>query len=510
MCSIDRLPVEVLILVFQVVINVALQRWENIRSRFINPNSELSAVCSRWRNIIESSPQLWNRLLPGLSVRGLEYTLERSSNYPIDVSYASPCWRLQRRDLISFFGTLGEAIGRCRNIDIALGAEEWFSIDAVDIFLKLPATNLQHLKLASNSNWAAPVSHIRLFGGECPQLRSFHIVGVKCDWTMGMLQELEDSHVIGLAFDDLNQLLDVIRRTPKLRTLEMTSCVVYSDFFDKFDSAVLIQLESLDVGLIADLWPYMTTELLDLIHAPRNCARFVTIYAPDVDCEYVLERPLGEPLFGGGVDGNITRVVLSITGTKHPINVNEWKLTAEVSTGNTVKVGGVRETSQTDVPQGLDYVAAKLQDPRFTEQVRFTLAFSGAGARQLGQTSFLKAVEALPPIHTFELSDPDLPPGETIDVHFLSALLIHCNPAFQAVRCLILRGMPASTVAALVKTMLDSMEKCSKGGIGDEDLLLDLDIHISMDEFIELEKSGEADCWRNNARVANVTMSSTI
>ncbi|KAG8918245.1 hypothetical protein FRC00_012680, partial [Tulasnella sp. 408] len=214
--TIHQLPIELLLSIFE----CGLRRADTA-PEYYRQICTLSGVCARWLFIIHRSPQLWTTVTGIIQEEGLRTVLERSSDNLIDIEYETQGdyeWRYGEDHLVDFLSSASSARKRWRSF--VLGTSHCPGSRPSD-FLQFPAPNLERLVLKNDQGW--DMEDVELFGGNCPNLKHIQLEDANCNWSQAAFKGLESLKLFDGYFDSVGDILDIIRDSPQLKTLEISN-----------------------------------------------------------------------------------------------------------------------------------------------------------------------------------------------------------------------------------------------------------------------------------------------
>ncbi|KAJ7032537.1 hypothetical protein C8F04DRAFT_1107172 [Mycena alexandri] len=247
-CSIDRLPNELLSTIFFFAIDQHCH--DELNACTISPTT-ISHICHRWRQVALATGNLWTNIVltyPTSNeqvIRTLTW-LSRSKNYPLDIllDFRDPDWDWEGEETHGFRWADMEAVLRL----LLPSAARWRTFELLTdtwapIFVFLFRTqklgpafeNLEKLHLARCNAYFArkgqffePTAlgqHLPLFGGAVvavPHLREVMLTGVHIDWSaapLANLTKLELKYQAADVMPTVRQFTQILAQCPNIEVL---------------------------------------------------------------------------------------------------------------------------------------------------------------------------------------------------------------------------------------------------------------------------------------------------
>lgn len=260
---IQQLPTEVVLQVLCMVVPPFLEQAD-----YYMVLRQVSGVCHRWRQIINSTPTLWGRIHSWDSAYVVKEALKRSAHHALDVYFDNdnrirPMGRAER---YNFVENLIPHLGRCRKL--ALG---WDSDPRqVKELLGLPAPQLEQLILRDeigNDDFAT----VEIFAGQAAFLKQVEIDRVACRWESAAFKGLKSLSISNVSFQSFNQILELLQYSPTLLKLKLQHIIFPDSDADIDPMFRQIRLPLLNNLQIRSIHWRRTESLLGCIHAP-GCA----------------------------------------------------------------------------------------------------------------------------------------------------------------------------------------------------------------------------------------------
>ncbi|KAG8893913.1 hypothetical protein FRC00_009821, partial [Tulasnella sp. 408] len=163
-------------------------------------------VSRMWRDIIDSTPSMWNVVSSDLSLHVNSTAIQRSGCSPLDVCVTEDAYGPQRSGLAELLELATREIGRWSTVTLWLA-----NINVHSLHLTSPAPLLRDLTLISESRGSASTP-ITLFGGIAPKLEALEVDGLLVDWTSSFIHGLRKLTILNLAREQMStqQVLDVL------------------------------------------------------------------------------------------------------------------------------------------------------------------------------------------------------------------------------------------------------------------------------------------------------------
>ncbi|KDQ59587.1 hypothetical protein JAAARDRAFT_205618 [Jaapia argillacea MUCL 33604] len=254
---IDRIPNELLSGIFEIVTHSFDDPGESLSTP-----TTLSLVCSRWRQIAISTPELWTTifLTQALSPHDIARTstwLERSKTRPLDLylDFRDPCWSWDEEDHSFTWNDMAEIlqlllphISRWRLVDLL--TDTWAPVFAFlyDVHRAEHAPILTTISLSRCNAFFARVGEvfvpaalkvpIPLFRGCLPSLQKLVLAGVHVDWANSGLRGLKELELKYHALDVMPSLQEFTRIITACPDLESLSILGWGPRFEDISNRV--------------------------------------------------------------------------------------------------------------------------------------------------------------------------------------------------------------------------------------------------------------------------------
>ncbi|KAG8912499.1 hypothetical protein FRC00_004391 [Tulasnella sp. 408] len=216
--SIRGLPLELLLTIFQWSLDITTLQKDRCR---------LSLVCRHWRDIVQKSACLWTDISGHDSISYIELSLVKSADLPIDLHYLLGNPYDGRPPLRSYLNAVRKHFSRCCSISLA--TETRFASMFSELFDGLQATPASRLEIlvvkagrSQRLGRRLTFSLPKLPGMTAfPKLRRLEIDGVPCEIPPLSLQlnNVRSLNLVDVANVEADQLLDVLRNSPRLEWL---------------------------------------------------------------------------------------------------------------------------------------------------------------------------------------------------------------------------------------------------------------------------------------------------
>ncbi|KAG9038618.1 hypothetical protein FS837_001206 [Tulasnella sp. UAMH 9824] len=205
--GIQDLPTELLI----TIISLA----SNMESDNLTRAQWLSTVCSRWRAVVEETPEIWSQITGSDPPEIVEKAIEKSKDMSLDIDYYTKAHHTIHRPE-DFLQALCPHIHRWRRASIVLTTCNHEVLRGLTIGT---APRLESLTLRASYYYGQPLN---LFGGVSPPcLREFHVRRVPLSWDGKHFSNLQK---LSIGADrqwtlPLQRVLSILRMTSKLEEL---------------------------------------------------------------------------------------------------------------------------------------------------------------------------------------------------------------------------------------------------------------------------------------------------
>ncbi|KAG8912770.1 hypothetical protein FRC00_003807 [Tulasnella sp. 408] len=202
--SIHDLPIELL----SHIISLSVQNY----SANITRTQNLCLVCSRWRDVVEGTPELWCRITSADPLRGIKKAIEYSRDYPLDIDYGDIS-RINRSAPETFLSAVSLDAWRWRRASIAFGSG---SEDLLQRWLSRKAPRLESLTITLHSRVTTPLTLFE--GAPLPCLRTLQLRSVPLVWDGQQLFNLRKLEILAEKQipPPLSSVLSVLRETQRL------------------------------------------------------------------------------------------------------------------------------------------------------------------------------------------------------------------------------------------------------------------------------------------------------
>ncbi|KAG8902456.1 hypothetical protein FRC00_007347 [Tulasnella sp. 408] len=200
--SIQDLPTELL----AIILFHSIQAFDPCLKRV----EELSAVSTRWREVVKGTPKLWSRVAGGDPLHLVERAMHESKDTPLDIDY--DIWkRLDPKKTDRYLSVLCDHMNRWKHasIDVSPVPKGLFRTLAAPIAPRLERMKL-HLSLS--------IPTVNFQAAMVPLLRELDIYGIPLEWETDGLRNL---HVFKLTTrrecePSLSELMKLLQSLPKL------------------------------------------------------------------------------------------------------------------------------------------------------------------------------------------------------------------------------------------------------------------------------------------------------
>ncbi|KAG8912358.1 hypothetical protein FRC01_005139, partial [Tulasnella sp. 417] len=495
--AIHQIPIELLMTIFECFLQPATTALMYYRQL-----CTLSGVCARWLFIIQHSPKLWTNAAGIIEQEGFLKVLERSSDKLIDVEYDPPFgfgWRYGELHFVDFIGSFASATRRWRTL--ILGTS-YYPGDLPSDFLQFPAPNLERLVFKNDQVW--DMEDVELFGGDCPNLKHIHLEGAQFNWSQPAFERLESLKLLGVSFNTVGSILDIIRPLTQLRRLEIHDCDVSEQVPENTQSVSLPNLHFLRAEFANNDESISSTEqFLSRTSAPPECSLYISLINLDEKnsfvatfCGWLFGKQTKEVL--EGVEKfNLGFEILEDDPESGPVDF-------ELVSGSANIQGGIRGFGPKDVHYVLEYIQGLFR--RSCPSKTFTsLRLSGCGVELLNNNQILTPFKELPPITHLELVDPVWPSQNPSSDEVSNGLGLPTASPFSAIKALILREVYPEDILETVLGVLGDPQGAAHSTPECRAEHLDLvEIHIEEADFTEVE--GVVEVLRNDSRIGRVDL----
>lgn len=221
LCPISRLPVELLVSVFNKYIKMEDEHEDADvgaisveQPEWFRKMSTISLVSRRWNGVLRGAPQFWSRINILYAPSFIRKALERSQTHPLDIRgnlAAKPGDVLQQEAIVSVFSHVSRW---------SIATLKGHTAADFDLLTYPPAPRLKALDLACNPAFHTPLD---LLDGTAPILEHLALEGVPVRWTSPILSGLLSLTLRNIDGPDPTQLLDILHACPNLHTLRLTT-----------------------------------------------------------------------------------------------------------------------------------------------------------------------------------------------------------------------------------------------------------------------------------------------
>lgn len=261
-----RLPVELLVKIFKSAAT-PLPYWakNTTNPRYYQRLHLLAQVCRLWAEVVKGSPELW-WLVNGRDPSS-EWTtaLHRSRDSLIVFKYGL------YGDGAAFdhhlWSSVSQHLHRWKTADLAFNFAE-AGLSHSFTLLENAAPALETMRMRSSRPFTEQIT-LDLFNGYAPKLTTLDITNVAFrDWSSPVLQGLTSLWLgfVSYSGPSLEQMLDVLRASPRLDWLSLNNIRFSSDAAVGKPSAVLLELRSINLSSLSSV---VTSRLLRAIDAPK-------------------------------------------------------------------------------------------------------------------------------------------------------------------------------------------------------------------------------------------------
>lgn len=242
----------------------------------------LAKVCKTWKALVDDTPALWGVLCASDPPEALQLALTKSKECLVDVSIDVDGGVLRtgsRPPFDAFDNFLNislDASQRWRSVDFRFFRHASFLSEVEKRLAESkgqPFPKLQDLSVISDQDM-----DISLFREEASQLRHVHLHRIQTPWCWSQIHNLHTLDLDDLCGRSINvdDLLDVLRASPDLSSLTISSFVDYPGHEDPHSVVAPVSLAQLRRFQLK-VPPAVTARLLNQLRTP-NCSYF------DIDC----------------------------------------------------------------------------------------------------------------------------------------------------------------------------------------------------------------------------------
>ncbi|KIO22373.1 hypothetical protein M407DRAFT_28092 [Tulasnella calospora MUT 4182] len=207
--SIHDVPVELL----SPIIYLSIQGYSTHLKRV----QTLCFVCSKWRDVVEDTPELWCRLTSADPLEGVRKAIHYSRDHPLDIDYH--CISRTRSNPPDFLQAVAPHVWRCRQASIIVDRSTQRMLQALTVG---EAPRLESLAIVADglmNPWFYTREPLTLFqGATLPSLRSLRIRDIPLVWNGEQLFNLQRLEIVApeRTLVPLIGLLSVLRVTQRL------------------------------------------------------------------------------------------------------------------------------------------------------------------------------------------------------------------------------------------------------------------------------------------------------
>ncbi|KIO22378.1 hypothetical protein M407DRAFT_28097 [Tulasnella calospora MUT 4182] len=205
--NIQDLPVELL----SHIISLSVQEYPAHLTRTQN----LCLVCSKWRDVVEGSPELWCRLTGADPLPGVMKAIQSSRDSPLDIDFNSISHT--GSDPHDFFSAVAVHVWRWRRASIAARSRNFLQALTIE-----EAPQLESLTITAHDLMKAPFTLFQ--GATLPCLRTLELRRTPIVWNGEQLFNLRKLEIIGKQRPPppLNAVLSVLQATQALEEFTCT------------------------------------------------------------------------------------------------------------------------------------------------------------------------------------------------------------------------------------------------------------------------------------------------
>ncbi|KAG8921903.1 hypothetical protein FRC00_008064 [Tulasnella sp. 408] len=202
--SIHDLPIELL----SHIISLSVQNYFASITRMQN----LCLVCSRWRDVVEGTPELWCRITSADPLPGVRKAIDSSRDYPLDIGYGNRA-HPNRSGPEDFLSAVYPHAWRWRRASIVLGLG---SENLLQRWTAGKAPRLESLTITLDTRVPTPLTLFE--GAPLPCLRTLQLRSVPLVWDGQQLFNLRKLEILAEKQipPSLSSVLSVLRETHRL------------------------------------------------------------------------------------------------------------------------------------------------------------------------------------------------------------------------------------------------------------------------------------------------------
>ncbi|KAG8900090.1 hypothetical protein FRC00_014525 [Tulasnella sp. 408] len=289
-----NLPSEMFWLIVKYILS---ESGQNDNATYYGQLTRLCLVCKDWAVSIRSHRLLWTYVDLSVSRELLQAVLSRSGGSPLDI--VGPV------ESLSVAGMIQAEAHRWRSLTILSNDG-----NIMNFLLAQPAPRLQKLTLLGPDEWVAPAN---VFGSTAPMLEEVVVQTCALSWRSPILSDLTKLtlHRVGHSWPNLDELLDILAASPRLRDLKVAFTTVHVPPANP-RRVNLPELRSLQLDYLSR---ELMTWILGSIDAPLS-----------VDCDFLIRVEEYMPL-----EGQLTAVSNRLA--EHARNVNNTPSTLTLQMG---------------------------------------------------------------------------------------------------------------------------------------------------------------------------------
>ncbi|KAG9042853.1 hypothetical protein FS837_010303 [Tulasnella sp. UAMH 9824] len=236
-------------------------------------------VSRAWRNVVDSTPSLWNVVSDWVPLHVNSTSIERSGSYPLDVYITNDTFqpRLAKKHTpIELLALASKEVRRWSKVSLWLP-----SSDACSTYLTSPAPLLRDLHVKS-SNWDIVTTPVTLFGGIAPRLEVLQVDRVPIDWNSSFVHGLRELYLSDMFDEQISaqQVLDILASAPLLQAISICNSSLDHHPQPFQIRTPVIHLPNIDSIEFDDIEIKTTEVIISSIRAP-NCRSLMIIGSDD-------------------------------------------------------------------------------------------------------------------------------------------------------------------------------------------------------------------------------------
>ncbi|KAG9042854.1 hypothetical protein FS837_010304 [Tulasnella sp. UAMH 9824] len=286
--SICKLPLELI----SYIIVLSLPETTRIDQRLKALNST-RMVSRMWRNVVDSTPSLWNVVSDLVPFHVNSTSIQRSGGCPLDVYITNRTFQsrlAKEQNPIDVLELASREIKRWSKVSLWLP-----SSNACSTYLTSPAPVLRDLHITSGS-WGDYTTPVALFGGIAPRLEALEVDRVPIDWSSSFVHGLRELELHDMIDEQISaqQVLDILASAPMLKRIS-----ICKSFLDHHPQTLrigppIVQLPNMNIINFEDIEIRAVEVILSSIRAP-NCRSLTILRWEDdeIDPSDFSERALG-------------------------------------------------------------------------------------------------------------------------------------------------------------------------------------------------------------------------